>query len=170
MPCGLWSLRSASRAYCQRYSEYVLSLQLRSCFLFKNVLLCRPEDIPKCPEDVSQAGDCIVKIINQLIPRVKHGVPELHIPAYDPFVLDRLNFQYASGNVKGRFSVRDLKIYGFANQEMKKAEVQVKGDKVKLKLLSHVPHMNLQGEYKGELTVNALQLKPKGKFNITISE
>lgn len=135
-----------------------------------NRLFCRPEDIPKCPEDVSQAGDCIVKIINQLIPRVKHGVPELHIPAYDPFVLDRLNFQYASGNVKGRFSVRDLKIYGFANQEMQKAEVQVKGDKVKLKLLSHVPHMNLLGEYKGELTVNALQLKPKGKFNITISE
>lgn len=144
--------------------------KIKQAIYNSQLCFCHPGDLPKCPEDISQAGDCIVKIINELIPRVKHGVPELHIPSYDPFVLDRLSFQYASGNVKGRFSVRDLKIYGFANQHMQKAEIQAKGDKVKLKLLSHVPQMNLLGDYKAELMVNSLQLKPKGKFNITISE
>ncbi|KAH8403280.1 hypothetical protein KR222_009685, partial [Zaprionus bogoriensis] len=127
-------------------------------------------DLPKCPEDAEQAGDCIVKILNELIPRLRNGLPELSIPPYDPFVMDRLSFQYESGAAKGRISVRDLKIYGFANQKVQQADVQVKGDKVKLRLSTHVPHMNIMGDYKAEMTINMLQLKPKGKFNITIND
>lgn len=96
------------------------------------------------------------------------GDPELGIEPYDPFVIDRLSFQYSSGAVNGKISVRNVKLYGFAEHKIKDVNVKVKGDKVKLRTVSQIPKMNILGDYKAELQVNSLQLKPKGTFNLTL--
>lgn len=126
------------------------------------------DDLPKCPKDADQAGDCIKLIMNELIPRLRLGDPELGIEPYDPFVIDRLSFQYSSGAVNGKISVRNVKLYGFAEHTIEKVNVKVNGDKVKLRTVSHIPKMNIFGDYKAELQVNSLQLKPKGTFNVTL--
>ncbi|XP_017858748.1 PREDICTED: protein takeout-like [Drosophila arizonae] len=127
-------------------------------------------DLPKCPNDADHAGECIKIIMNELIPRLRLGDPELGIEPYDPFVIDRLSFQYSSGAVNGKISVRNVKLYGFAEHKIKDVNVKVKGDKVKLRTVSEIPKMNILGDYKAELQVNSLQLKPKGTFNLTLSD
>ncbi|EDW57770.1 uncharacterized protein Jhbp13 [Drosophila virilis] len=126
------------------------------------------DDLPKCPADADQAGECIKNIMNELIPRLRKGDPDLGIQPYDPFVIDRLSFQYSSGAVSGRISVRNVKLYGFAEHKIEKVNVKLDGDKVKLRIVSQLPKMNLLGNYKAEMLVNSLQLKPKGNFNVTL--
>lgn len=126
------------------------------------------EDLAKCPKDAGQAGECIKIIMNELIPRMRLGDPELNIDPYDPLVINRLSFQYTVGPISGKVSVRHVKIYGFGEHKVDKVNVKVNGDKVKVRVVSNMPTMNLLGEYKSELNVNSLQLKPKGIFNLTL--
>ncbi|KAH8274029.1 hypothetical protein KR044_008588, partial [Drosophila immigrans] len=125
-------------------------------------------EFEKCPEDVSAAGDCIVNIMNALLPRLRKGDPDLNIPAYDPFLIDKLSFQYSSGAVNGRISVRNVKLYGLDGLKIQKVDVKSDDKKVQLRIYSHQPKMNIIGDYKADMHVNQLQLKPKGKFNLTL--
>jgi len=84
--------------------------------------------------------------------------------------LNRTSFQYSSGNVNGRITVRNAKIYGFASNRAKEVSVKLNGDKVKLRLVTKMPKMNIVGSYKADMVVNQLQLKPKGDFNVTLCE
>ncbi|ALC38394.1 CG5945, partial [Drosophila busckii] len=125
-------------------------------------------DLPKCSENPDEAGDCVKEIMNTLIPRLRMGDPDLKIPSYDPLTIDRMSFQYASGAVSGRISVRNVKLFGFAEHKIDKINIKVNGDKVKLRIVSKLPKMNIVGNYKADMMVNQLQLKPKGNFNVTL--
>ncbi|KAL7741970.1 hypothetical protein ACLKA6_012176 [Drosophila palustris] len=125
-------------------------------------------NVTKCPADAIEAGDCVAKIVNTILPTLRHGDPELNIPAYDPFLIDRLSFQYSSGAVSGRISVRNVQLYGFAELTVRKVKVKHDGKKVQLKIDTFLPKMNIIGDYKADIHVNQLQLKPKGKFNLTL--
>ncbi|XP_062142554.1 protein takeout [Drosophila sulfurigaster albostrigata] len=125
-------------------------------------------EFEKCPEDANAAGDCIAKIINTLLPRLRLGDPELNIPAYDPFLIDKLSFQYSSGAVNGRISVRNVKLYGIVGIKIQKIDVKRDNNKIQLRIYTHQPNINILGDYKADMHVNQLQLKPKGKFNLTL--
>ncbi|KAH8376937.1 hypothetical protein KR093_002302, partial [Drosophila rubida] len=125
-------------------------------------------EFTKCPKDSSAAGECIVNIMNTLIPRFRKGDPELNIPPYDPFVIDKLSFQYTNGAVNGRISVRNVKLYGIAGFKVQTVEVKRDGNKIQLRMTAHQPDVNILGDYKADMHVNQLQLKPKGKFNLTL--
>ncbi|XP_001356131.2 uncharacterized protein Jhbp13 [Drosophila pseudoobscura] len=127
-------------------------------------------DLPKCSTDEDKLGDCIKEIFNTVTPRLKDGNPELKIPPYEPFHLNRTSFQYSSGTVNGRITVRNAKIYGFAANTAKQVSIKVNGDKVKLRLVTYMPKMNIVGSYKADMQVNQLQLKPKGEFNVTLMD
>ncbi|XP_068150965.1 circadian clock-controlled protein daywake [Drosophila tropicalis] len=126
------------------------------------------DDFAKCSTEDEHVGDCIKDIINGLIPRLQNGNPKLKIPPYEPFLLNRTSFRYESGAVKGRISVRNVKIYGFALYRAKEVSLKIKGDKIKLRLVGEMPKMNILGNYKADMQVNQLQLKPKGDFNVTL--
>ncbi|XP_016998454.2 protein takeout [Drosophila takahashii] len=125
-------------------------------------------DLPKCSTDEDQLGECVKEIFNTLTPRLKDGNPELRIEPYEPLHLNRTSFQYTSGTVNGRITVRNAKIYGFASNRAKEVSVKLNGDKVKLRLVTKMPKMNIVGSYKADMQVNQLQLKPKGDFNVTL--
>ncbi|KAH8381123.1 hypothetical protein KR200_002530 [Drosophila serrata] len=127
-------------------------------------------DLPKCAATDDQLGECVKEIFNTLTPRLKDGNPELKIPPYEPFNLNRTSFQYTSGNANGRITVRNAKIYGFSANKAKDVSVKVSKDKVKLRLVTYMPKLNIVGTYKADLQVNQLQLKPKGDFNVTLKD
>lgn len=125
-------------------------------------------NVTKCTENAMEVGDCVAKIMNSLLPRLRKGDPELNIPAYDPFVINRLSFQYSSGAVNGRISVRHVELYGFAELKIGKVHVHANDTNVQLKIHALLPKMNIIGDYKADIHVNQLNLKPKGKFNLTL--
>ncbi|XP_034489414.1 protein takeout [Drosophila innubila] len=125
-------------------------------------------NVTKCSQEALEAGDCVATILNTLLPGLRNGDPELNIPAYDPFVIDRLSFQYSSGAVSGRISVRNVELFGFADLKIQKVYIKSNSKKLQLKLQSFLPKMNIIGDYKADIHVNQLNLKPKGKFNLTL--
>ncbi|KAH8308127.1 uncharacterized protein Jhbp13 [Drosophila kikkawai] len=128
------------------------------------------DDLPKCMATDDQLGECVKQIFNTLTPRLKDGNPDLKIPPYEPFNLNRTSFQYSSGTANGRITVRNAKIYGFSANTAKDVSVKVNKDKVKLRLVTYMPKLNIVGSYKADLQVNQLQLKPKGDFNVTLKD
>ncbi|XP_016972296.1 uncharacterized protein LOC108039720 [Drosophila rhopaloa] len=125
-------------------------------------------DLPKCSTDEDQLGECVKEIFNTLTPRLKNGNPELKIEPYEPLILNRTSFQYSSGTVNGRITMRNARIHGFSSNRAKEVSVKVNGDKVKLRFVTQMPMLNIVGSYKADLVVNQLQLKPKGDFNVTL--
>ncbi|XP_022220105.2 uncharacterized protein LOC111072497 [Drosophila obscura] len=128
------------------------------------------KDLPKCSTNEDQLGECIKQIFNTMTPRLKDGNPDLKIPPYEPFHLNRTSFQYSSGTVNGRITVRNAKIYGFASNTAKDVSIKVDGDKVRMRLITYMPTMKIIGSYKADMQVNQLQLKPKGEFNVTLKD
>lgn len=126
-------------------------------------------DLPKCSTEEDQLSDCVKHIFNTLTPRLKDGNEELKIPPYEPLVLNRTSFQYSSGNVNGRITMRNAKLSGFSTNIAKEVNVKLKDGKVKLRMVTFMPKLNIAGRYKADLQVNQLQLKPKGEFNVTLT-
>ncbi|KAH8412435.1 hypothetical protein KR009_002017 [Drosophila setifemur] len=127
-------------------------------------------DLPKCSTEDDQLSECIKQIFNTLTPRLKYGNPELKIPPYEPLILNRTSFQYSSGTVNGRITMRNAKLIGFGANTAKEVSVKVKGDKIKMRLVTYMPKLNIAGSYKAEMQVNQLQIKPKGEFNVTLTD
>ncbi|XP_017075061.1 uncharacterized protein LOC108110493 [Drosophila eugracilis] len=125
-------------------------------------------DLPKCSTEEDQLGECVKELFNTLTPRLKDGNPELRIEPYEPLRFNRTSFQYTSGTVNGRITVRNAKIYGFAANRAKEVSAKLNGDKVKFRFVTQMPKLNIVGSYKADLQVNQLQLKPKGEFNLTL--
>ncbi|EDV94049.1 GH25092 [Drosophila grimshawi] len=125
-------------------------------------------NLAKCPEGADNAEECIKSMFNTVLQRSRLGVPELNIEPYDPLLINRSSFHYSSGVVKGRISVRNVKLFGLAEHKIEKLRMKVNGDKVKFEMISTIPKVNMNGIYKAEMQVNSLHLKPKGNFNITL--
>lgn len=102
--------------------------------------------------------------------RLKNGDRDLNIPVIDPYKLNRTTFQYTSGTIRGRIIMRDGLTYGFSKMELKSLDLKIDGDKVTMKSLSYVPAITIVGNYKAELILNNIQLRPKGVFNVSLSE
>lgn len=66
--------------------------------------------------------------------------------------------------------MRNAKLSGFSTNIAKEVNVKLKDGKVKLRMVTFMPKLNIAGRYKADLQVNQLQLKPKGEFNVTLSK
>uniref|UniRef100_A0A0A1XNW8 Circadian clock-controlled protein n=1 Tax=Zeugodacus cucurbitae TaxID=28588 RepID=A0A0A1XNW8_ZEUCU len=125
-------------------------------------------DLPVCKQNSAEFNNCVKTIVQKSLQRLKNGDRDLNIPIIDPFKLNRTTFQYTSGTIRGRIIMRDGLTYGFSKTEIKSLDLKVQGDKVTMKSLSFVPTITIVGNYKAELILNNIQLRPKGVFNVTL--
>lgn len=166
---GLLSLLALGCSAAPTDKNYFAGRYIIYSFLFSlYITFSHIEDLPKCSTEEDQLGECVKQLFNTLTPRLKDGNPELRIEPYEPLHLNRTSFQYSSGTVNGRITVRNAKIYGFSSNRAKEVSVKLNGDKVKLRLVTQMPKLNIVGSYKADMQVNQLQLKPKGEFNVTL--
>ncbi|XP_030377198.1 uncharacterized protein LOC115626085 [Scaptodrosophila lebanonensis] len=164
------SVEDIGKMHCTMEKCWLLALMATLAIAAPANKYFTAKDVPKCAEDDDLVGECIKNIINAMTPRLKDGNPELKQLPYEPFVLNRTTFQYSNGPVNGRITVRNAKIHGFANNKVKDVDLKVDGDKIKVRLVSFLPKINIVGSYKADMQVNSLHLKPKGDFNLTLSD
>uniref|UniRef100_A0A034WBE7 Circadian clock-controlled protein n=1 Tax=Bactrocera dorsalis TaxID=27457 RepID=A0A034WBE7_BACDO len=125
-------------------------------------------DLPVCKQSSPEFNDCVKNLVQKSLQRLKNGDRDLNIPIIDPYKLNRTTFQYTSGTIRGRIIMRDGLTYGFSKTEIKSLDLKINGDKVTMKSLSYVPVINIVGNYKAELILNNIQLRPKGVFNVSL--
>ncbi|KAH8378289.1 hypothetical protein KR093_010569 [Drosophila rubida] len=127
-------------------------------------------DIPTCSQNDNNINECIKQGFQKLTPRLKEGISDLNIPSMDPFQLGKSSYNYNSGILQGRIAMRDVQIHGLSEAIVDKADYRQKDKRVRLDLLSHVPQMLAEGNYKADIKLNDMKLTPKGTFNITLTD
>ncbi|KAM8715809.1 hypothetical protein ACLKA7_002796 [Drosophila subpalustris] len=127
-------------------------------------------DIPTCSQNDSNINECIKQGFQQLTPRLKYGISDLNIPPMDPFLLGKSSYNYNSGLLQGRITMRNVQIHGLSEGIVDKATYRQKDNRVRLEVLSHVPQMLAEGSYKADIKLNDMKLTPKGTFNITLTD
>ncbi|XP_067625569.1 uncharacterized protein [Eurosta solidaginis] len=126
------------------------------------------DDLPVCKRSSADFNDCVKKLLQNSIQRIKNGDKELHIPVIDPLRLNRTTFQYSNGNIRGRITMRDGQTYGFSKTQVQKIDLKINGDRIKMKAHSFVPEIRVAGNYKADIYLNNVQMRPKGQFNVSL--
>lgn len=88
----------------------------------------------------------------------------------DPFIIERNNIEVRSGFATGRVQVRNVRIFGISESKVQKVDYRMDGDKVSMGLVTQLPRLYLEGNYKADMTINELKMTPKGYFNVTMSK
>ncbi|XP_034489415.1 uncharacterized protein LOC117793235 [Drosophila innubila] len=127
-------------------------------------------DIPTCSQNDNNINECIKQGFQQLTPRLKYGISDLNIPPMDPFHLGKSSYSYNSGLLQGRIAMRNVEIHGLSEGIVDKVTYRQKDKRVRVELLSHVPQMLVEGNYKADIKLNDMKLTPKGTFNITLTD
>ncbi|XP_017489892.1 PREDICTED: uncharacterized protein LOC108378105 [Rhagoletis zephyria] len=129
-----------------------------------------PADIPTCEQGDVNINECIKRAFQQLTPRLKDGIKELNIPQMDPFIIERNNIEVGGGFAQGRVQVRNVRVFGISEGIVQKVDFRLDGNNVHMGLVSQMPHLYIEGNYKADLMINEVKMTPKGYFNVTMSD
>ncbi|CAB3220995.1 unnamed protein product [Arctia plantaginis] len=129
-----------------------------SCVLLKEL----PEYIQVCKRDPSTLDDCILKSIEAIKPRIILGIPELGVPAIDPFLIPEIKAP-TTDNLNIRFMARDVKVTGGGDFKIKSLSVDL--DSLTIKAHIRFPKLHFEGDYKIDGQILIVPLNGEGKFH-----
>lgn len=61
-----------------------------------------------------------MKAIEAMKPKLKTGIPEVNVPALDPFVLPKLKLNRTADNLRLRAVIKNIKAYGGSDFKIEK--------------------------------------------------
>lgn len=65
-----------------------------------------------CKANDPNLGQCIIKSIEQLTPRLKVGIPELEVPGLEPLHLDEIKLRSGPNSAKINANITDIQVWG----------------------------------------------------------
>ncbi|XP_055382002.1 uncharacterized protein LOC129612437 [Condylostylus longicornis] len=129
-----------------------------------------PEGIPTCKQNDPDLSGCIKAAINQQLPILHKGSKILNIPPLDPLKIPDGRYQYTSGPVGGTLIIKNVNVYGISKSSVKKVDTHVLDNGLTSTMLVYFPRLYIEGNYKADVKINELKMRPKGYFNLTLSE
>ncbi|KAM7351304.1 uncharacterized protein ACRADG_004217 [Cochliomyia hominivorax] len=129
-----------------------------------------PSDIPVCSESDQNINECIRNAFQHMIPRAKNGIPEINVPPMDPLEIEKTSYEFTNNIIRGKVALRNLKIKGLSNTQVKGVDFKKDGDNIKLEVKSNTPKLHIEGRYKAEVLINNAKMNSKGTFNLTMSD
>ncbi|XP_055382080.1 uncharacterized protein LOC129612487, partial [Condylostylus longicornis] len=154
-----------------KYFSVVLSVSFKT-IIFLTVVRSDDElalDFAPCNEN--NLDECFKDIMqNQLIAN-KDGSEILGIPPLDPLEIQKQRVDYNGQNgIEVGMLLENVKIHGLCESKIK--NVQTSLDEIGLNVTSDVytPKLQVTGNYKANIKMNDLKIRPKGEFNIIIND
>ncbi|XP_053958617.1 uncharacterized protein LOC128863474 [Anastrepha ludens] len=129
-----------------------------------------PADIPTCEQGDININECIKRAFQKLTPRLKDGIKELNIPPMDPFIIERNNIDVSGSFAQGRVQVRNVRVFGISEGDVQKVNFNLDGNNVRMELVTKMPRLYVEGNYKADLKINEVKMTPKGYFNVTMTD
>lgn len=112
-------------------------------------------DISKCslsmPHD--ELNSCLKNLFMVMISKLKNGIPDLNIPAIDPFVIEKAKYQIKSDDFQLRVVLKNMVILGSSLTDIQDVKFEKNGHILSLHTHSYIPSMNVTGSYKAEMIV-----------------
>ncbi|XP_075228754.1 uncharacterized protein LOC142328702 [Lycorma delicatula] len=122
-----------------------------------------------CYRDDPQLNKCIKNVIQQIVPKLKSGVPELDIPPLDPMVMDVLRFSYRSSMLGGDTVVRNVGIQRLSTIKVIEARARLNNpEKFYLEFDAHYDRLESSGHYELVGNIAKIPINSHGLFNISL--
>lgn len=103
----------------------ITTIRLRNCYIFFycylwNIIIFPADDFPQCKRDDPELDKCVVRAVDEVKPRLLNGIPEVNIPALEPFNVPTLKLDRTAPNLRIKATLKNTKAYGGSNFKIEK--------------------------------------------------
>ncbi|XP_046969565.1 circadian clock-controlled protein daywake-like [Vanessa cardui] len=122
------------------------------------------DDFPQCKRNDPELDKCILKAVDVVKPRLLNGIPEVNVPALDPFNVPTLKLDRTASNLRLKATIKNMKAFGGSNFKIEKMKLNLNNKYVgEVKLT--IPQLEVTAEYdvRGS-RILTLDISGKGKF------
>ncbi|XP_046393251.1 protein takeout-like [Ischnura elegans] len=130
-----------------------------------------PKKLPSylrfCKRSDPNFDDCTLRLLNSIQPNVAKGVPQIHSPSLDPFVIPALQLNRDTDNLQLRANLKNLQAYGASQYQVTKLRTDIKNNAVEVSVL--LPLLKVTTEYDVKGRVLVIPLNGKGIFKADIT-
>ncbi|XP_064292017.1 uncharacterized protein LOC128669715 [Plodia interpunctella] len=105
-----------------------------------------PDYFPKCKRNDPQIEKCILDGVEAIRPHLKKGIPEVNIPAVDPFIVPTLKLDRTAPNLRLKATIRQAKAYGGSAFKIEKLRINL-NNKYAAELKVTIPKLMVVADY-----------------------
>ncbi|XP_011690774.1 PREDICTED: circadian clock-controlled protein-like [Wasmannia auropunctata] len=126
--------------------------------------------VQTCNHDADDYSSCLRLALQEAWPNFIQGIPKLDIPVLDPYFIEEQRTMYETQELKADITVTNVNVYGLAKAQFKAVRPQHSDNFFKLELDADLPKALIEGNYKAEGQVGAMQIGGHGFFNISMED
>ncbi|XP_063243341.1 uncharacterized protein LOC134542764 [Bacillus rossius redtenbacheri] len=131
----------------------------------------RPAYLRLCSRSDPQFDKCMVGKVQELLPNLLAGDPELGLPSLNPVHIDELRLDNdITEEVKSRLLVSDLYIHGTDSAKVTGVSSTFADSRVDLDVGLIFPRLVIEGNFRSDVRFRGLPFINKGAFNISLSD
>ncbi|XP_393105.4 circadian clock-controlled protein [Apis mellifera] len=127
-----------------------------------------PATVKTCKRDSDDFSSCLRLAIQEAWPTFVPGLPEFDIPPLDPYYTESYSMEHESGQLRGKISIADVRLYGLAKSRFLSVKPEMDGDFFRLEIDVEIPKLLIDGDYKAEGSLATFKMGGKGFFNISM--
>ncbi|CAH0406144.1 unnamed protein product [Chilo suppressalis] len=123
-----------------------------------------PDYFPQCKRSDPKIEKCVLDAIEAMRPQLKAGIPEVNIPALDPFTVPTLKLDRTAPNLRLKATVRHAKAYGGSDFKIEKLKLNL-NNKYAAEIKLVIPKLVVTADYdvRGSRLLT-LDINGKGKL------
>ncbi|XP_035430620.1 circadian clock-controlled protein daywake [Spodoptera frugiperda] len=107
-----------------------------------------PDYFPSCKRSDPQIEKCVLDGLEAMRPRLREGIPDVNIPALEPFTVPTLKLDRTAPNLRLKATVKNAKAYGGSDFKIEKLK------------------LNLNNKYAGELKLTLPRLMVVANYDV----
>ncbi|XP_045761246.1 uncharacterized protein LOC123864672 isoform X1 [Maniola jurtina] len=129
-----------------------------------------PEDFPQCKRSDPNLENCILQAVETVKPRLLSGIPEVSVPALDPFAVPTLKLDRTANNLRLKATIKNMKAYGGSNFKIEKLRLNL-NNKYVAEVRITIPKLDVSADYdvRGS-RILTLDISGKGKFRSNFTD
>ncbi|XP_065203827.1 uncharacterized protein Jhbp1 [Planococcus citri] len=127
-----------------------------------------PPYVKQCREDDPLLADCIIKAIDHLRPYLKTGIPEIQLPAVEPFKIDSLSLALTNGPNGYKITLRDIDAFGASNFQISK--IKLRNGNAPFEVKIKIPKMVLDAKYTSTGILIVIPANGNGTFHAELGD
>ncbi|KAF5285654.1 hypothetical protein FQR65_LT13084 [Abscondita terminalis] len=101
-------------------------------------------------------------------PMLVKGIPDLDVPSLEPLHISEIVLDHGSGGVALKSMYTDIQVYGPSQFQLKSVKVDMKKDRVRIKLF--LPHLHVISQYSMEGRILMMPISGKGESSGNYSD
>lgn len=122
-----------------------------------------PPYVKQCHEGDPNLINCIIGSLQHLQPYLARGIPEVELPAVEPFLMDELSLSITGGPNGYKVTLQDVDVFGASNFSVSKLKLSENGKPFEAKI--KLPELRIAAKYKSSGVLLIIPASGNGTFN-----